>query len=104
MTTPSSWYARGLIFENCSCALVCPGHVHFSQNCTYDRCKGYWAVRVDEGVFEGVSLAGTRALVAFDTPQRMIDGGWSETITIDEGASAEQRSALEAILTGKVGG
>lgn len=104
MTSPPSWYARGLLFENCSCTLVCPGHVHFSQNCTYERCKGYWALRIDEGAFGGVSLAGTRALVAFDTPQRMIDGGWTETIIIDAGASAAQRTALEAILTGKVGG
>src|SRR5262249_59594081 len=33
-TIPSSWWARGLLFENCSCTLVCPGHLHFSQNCT----------------------------------------------------------------------
>ena len=50
-TTVSSWWARGLIFENCSCTLVCPGHMHFSQNCTHERCKGYWALRVDEGAF-----------------------------------------------------
>jgi hypothetical protein len=104
MTTPSAWYARGLIFENCSCTLVCPGHMHFSQNCTYERCKGYWALRFDEGAFGGVSLAGTRALVAFDTPQKMVDGGWIETIIIDEGASAAQRSAIETILTGRAGG
>jgi hypothetical protein len=104
MTSSSAWYARGLIFENCSCALVCPGHMHFSQNCTYERCRGYWAVRIDEGTFGDVSLAGTRALLAFDTPQRMIDGGWRQTIIIDESASDAQRRALETILLGKAGG
>src|SRR5688572_23635222 len=104
MTASPSWYARGLIFENCSCALVCPGHMHFSQNCTHERCKGYWAVRIDEGAFGEVLLAGTRAVVAFDTPQRMIDGGWLETIIIDERASDEQRRALETILMGRAGG
>jgi hypothetical protein len=104
MTSPSSWYARGLIFENCSCALVCPGHMHFSQNCTYERCRGYWALRIDEGTFGGVSLAGTRAVIAFDSPQRMIDGGWLQTIIIDEAASDAQRRALEAILMGRAGG
>src|SRR5262245_28458749 len=99
-----SWYARGLIFENCSCTLVCPGHMHFSQNCTHERCEGYWALRFDEGAFGGVSIAGTRAVIAFDSPQRMIDGGWVETIIIDESASAGQRHALETILTGKAGG
>ena len=104
MTPQHSWWARGLLFENCSCALVCPGHMHFSQNCTHERCKGYWAVRIDAGEFDGVSLAGTRAVIAFDCPQRMIDGGWFETIVIDGSASADQRRALETILTGGAGG
>ena len=43
--TPAGWWARGLIFENCACTLVCPGHMHFSQLCTHERCKGYWAFR-----------------------------------------------------------
>jgi hypothetical protein len=98
------WWARGLIFENCSCALVCPGHMHFSQNCTHDRCKGYWAIRIDEGTFEGTSLTGTRAVIAFDSPQRMIDGGWVQTIIIDESASPSQRRALETMFTGHAGG
>ena len=72
--------------------------MHFSQNCTYDRCKGYWALRVDEGMYGSIPLAGTRAVVAFDTPQRMIDGGWLQTIIIDAAATAEQRLALETIL------
>jgi hypothetical protein len=104
MTSPSSWYARGLMFENCACALVCPGHMHFSQNCTHERCKGYWAIRVDEGIYGNVSLAGTRVVIAFDTPQRMIDGGWLQTIIIDDSASGPQRHALETILMGHAGG
>jgi hypothetical protein len=78
--------------------------MHFSQNCTHERCKGYWAMRIDDGMFGDVSLAGTRALVAFDTPRRMIDGGWLQTIIIDEGASDAQRRALETILMGQAGG
>jgi len=104
MANTVSWWARGLIFENCSCALVCPGHMHFSQNCTYERCKGYWALRFDEGAFGDTSLAGTCVVVAFDTPQRMIDGGWLQTIIIDESASLEQRRALETIVMGRAGG
>jgi len=78
--------------------------MHFSQNCTYERCKGYWAVRIDEGTFGEVPLAATRVLVAFETPQRMIDGGWLQTIIIDEGASEAQRRALESIFMGHAGG
>ncbi len=46
---PPKWWAKGLLFENCCCQVVCPGHVHFDQACTLERCTGYWAVRFDEG-------------------------------------------------------
>lgn len=98
------WFAIGLLFENCTCQLVCPGHLHFDQLCTYDRCKGWWAVRIDEGELDGVSLGGVNAVVAMDSPQRMIDGGWTETIIIDEAASPDQRLAAERILSGRAGG
>jgi hypothetical protein len=83
---------------------VCPGHLHFEQLCTYERCRGYWAIRVDEGQFDGVSLAGLGAVVAFDSPRRMIDGGWTEVVIIDARASDDGRRALETILTGRAGG
>jgi hypothetical protein len=99
-----NWWAKGLIFENCNCQLVCPGHMHFDQRCTHERCLGYWAIRVDAGEFGRVALAGLRAVIAFDTPQHMISGNWTEVIFIDEGATQEQRRALEMILTGCAGG
>jgi hypothetical protein len=103
VSTPP-WSARGLMFENCNCQLVCPGHMHFSQDCTHERCLGYWAIRVDEGRYGEVPLAGLRAVVAFDAPQRMIDGDWTEVVIIDESASPEQRAALDTILRGRAGG
>jgi hypothetical protein len=104
MTAPVSWRARGLLFENCTCTLVCPGHMHFSQNCTYERCKGYWAIRVDEGRFGDVPLDGIKAVIAYDTPQRMIDGGWTQALIVDARTSSEQRQAMETILTGRAAG
>lgn len=100
----TKWWARGLIFENCSCTLVCPGHLHFSQLCTHERCVGYWALRFDDGAFGEVPLVGQRALIAFDCPQKMIDGNWTEALIIDESASNTQRRALETMLTGQAGG
>ncbi len=99
-----AWWARGLLFENCNCQSVCPGHVHFDQYCTHERCVGYWAIRVDEGEFDGVRLDGTKAVIAYDCPPHMIDGDWTETIFIDEQATEPQRRAVEAILTGRAGG
>jgi hypothetical protein len=78
--------------------------MHFSQLCTHERCLGYWALRFDEGRCGDVPLAGCRALVTFDCPQRMIDGNWTEMLYIDESASPAQRLAIETLLTGRAGG
>lgn len=102
--TASRWWARGLLFENCNCQAVCPGHVHFDQVCWQERCIGWWAVRFDEGEFEGVSLAGRRAVIAYETPPHMIEGGWVEVLIIDDEASEAERRALQAILDGSAGG
>ena len=98
------WWARGLLFESCNCQVVCPGHTHFSQRCTHERCIGYWALRFDAGQYADTSLEGVRAVVAFECQQLMIEGDWTEVLLIDEGARADQREAVEAILSGKVGG
>lgn len=98
------WWVRGLLFENCNCQLVCPGHVHFDQHCTYERCLGYWAIRFDDGEFEGVGLADTRAIVAYDSPSHMIEGDWTQVLIVDEATSRSQRRAIESILEGEAGG
>ena len=99
-----SWFARGLLFENCTCTLVCPGHMHFSQKCTFERCKGFWAIRVDEGRFGDVPLDGLKAVIVYDTPQRMIDGGWTQALVVDARSTDAQRKAMETILTGRASG
>jgi hypothetical protein len=100
----ATWWARGLLFENCSCQVVCPGHVHFDQLCTHERCVGYWALWFERGQYDGVALDGLGAVIAYDSPRHMIDGGWIEVIVIDERASPPQRHAVETILTGRAGG
>jgi hypothetical protein len=107
VTQPESgtrWWAKGLIFENCNCQLVCPGHIHFEQLCTHERCRGYWAFRFDEGEVEGSALAGRRAVVAFDSPRRMVDGGWTQILLLDEETSEEMRQRLERLFAGELGG
>ena len=94
-----NWWAKGLSFENCSCQLVCPGHMHFEQLCTHERCLDYWAIRIKAGEFGHIPLADLRAVIAFDAPQHMISGDWTEIILIDENATSEQRAALETIFS-----
>lgn len=78
--------------------------MHFSQNCTHERCTGYWALRFDEGAYGTVDLSGVRAVIAYDAPQHMISGDWTEVLIVDDSASNAQVEALENILTGRAGG
>ena len=100
----SDWWAEGLLFENCSCTAVCPGHIHFSQKCTHEVCQGFWAIRFDGGRFDDLALGGICAVIIYETPPVMIEGGWKQRIVISDHATPEQFRAVEEILTGVRGG
>jgi hypothetical protein len=38
------WWARGTLFENCNCHLLCRGHISWKLPCDYERCLGFWAI------------------------------------------------------------
>ena len=100
----ATWWAEGLLFENCNCTAVCPGHIHFSQKCTHEVCRGFWAIRFEAGRAGEVDLAGIDAVVVYEAPQVMVDGGWKQVIIVSDRAGAEQRRAIEEIIAGKRGG
>jgi hypothetical protein len=66
--------------------------MHFSQLCTRPL-QGYWALRFEDGAF-GAVPPGLRAFIAFDSPQRMIDG-WTQRLIVDPIATADQRRARD---------
>ena len=98
------WWARGTLFENCNCHLLCRGHISWKLPCDYERCLGFWAIHFREGEFRQTPIGGLNAFVFLDMPQVMAEGGGTQAIYIDERAGGEQRAALEAILAGKGGG
>lgn len=100
----TKWRAKGLLFENCNCQLVCPAHISFKQLCTHERCIGHWSVHIEEGRFGDVVLDGLNAVIFYETPRHMISGEWTELFYVDERADAAQREALETIFSGKAGG
>ena len=59
-TPVPAWWAKGLLFESCNCQIVCPGHIHFSNKCTHERCMGYWAIRLEEGTYGDVGIFSKR--------------------------------------------
>ncbi len=102
--TTKKWWAKGLLFENCNCQIICPAHISFKQLCTHERCLGHWSIHIEDGKFGDVALNDINVVILYDTPQLMFNGGWIETIYIDERANKTQRQAIENILTGQAGG
>ena len=100
----SDWWAEGLLFENCNCTAVCPGHIHFSQRCTHEVCHGFWAIRFEGGRVGETDLTGVDAVVVYETPQVMVDGGWRQRIIVSDRADRGQLRAVEEIITGVRGG
>jgi len=99
-----SWWAKGLLFENCSCHLLCPAHVSFKQRCDGNKCVGHWAVHITEGRFDGLPIDELNVAVLFEGPVVMFEGNWRQRLYIDERANPPQREALESIFSGTVGG
>ena len=99
-----SWWTKGLLFENCTCQLLCPAHVSFKQRCENDRCHGHWAVHIETGRFGDISIQDRNVVILFESSVLMYDGGWTERMYIDERADWPERSALEAIFSGTAGG
>ena len=104
MADTESWWAKGLLFENCNCQLLCPAHLSFKQRCEHERCVGHWAVHIDQGGCGALSLDGLNAFIISDSPQLMISGSWTQAIYIDERAGQAERHAVERIFTGQSGG
>ena len=103
MASPD-WWAKGLLFENCSCHLLCPAHVSFKQRCDSDECVGHWAVHIGEGRFDALAIDGLNVAVLFESPVVMSEGNWRQRLYIDERADGPQREALESIFSGIAGG
>ena len=101
------WRIRGAYFESCNCEAICPcrmiGGVKGGRS-TYGICFGVLSWLVAEGHAGDVDLSGLAAafVVRYDDDEP--GSPWSFVVHVDERGSAQQRTALAAILTGELGG
>ena len=102
-----SWHIEGDYFESCNCEAICPcrmvGGVPGGRS-TYGICMGVLSWLVREGHADGVDLAGLAAAFVIRYDDDEPGSPWSFVVHVDERGSEEQRQALAAILTGKLGG
>lgn len=99
MTQPN-WHIRGIELASCNCAWGCP--CQFNSLPTSGQCEAVWAMRVDEGDFDGTDLGGLNWGVLLWWPGAVHEGNGKQQVFGEERATPEQRWALETIASGAV--
>ncbi len=93
---------EGRLLEACTCAGPCPCWV--GDDPDGGTCDALLAYHYDKGEINGVDVSGlTLALVAH-VPGNVLQGNWKVAVHVDKKATAEQKDAILAAHTGKLGG
>src|SRR5215468_9191954 len=102
-----AWNLTADFTETCSCNMLCPCWYGVKELMVMDQgyCGSAWLLRVHQGNADGIDLSGRIVAAALDFPgPTLYDGNGTARLYIDDGANADQRRALEAILQGTRGG
>lgn len=95
----ANWRLEGEWVKNCNCAFGCP--CDFNARPTNGDCKGVLGMRIAKGHFNDVKLDGLSFFVTVHFPGPLHEGNGQAQPIIDERATAAQREALFAIMSGK---
>ena len=93
------WYIEGPAYGNCNCDWSCP--CQFESLPTHGNCRGFEALRIDNGHFGDVRLDGLKAVMLYAWPGPVFEGKGELQAIIDEGADDAQREALLSIFYGE---
>ncbi len=100
-----AWRMKGDYFENCNCDAHCPCTASgLTARPTQGHCDVVFAIHIDQGSYDGVSLDGLNWMLAVMTPAEMHKGNATAALYVDQRASAEQVQALATIASGQAGG
>jgi hypothetical protein len=102
-----SWRIRGTYFESCNCDAVCPCRrvdgVAGGRS-THGVCMGVLSWLIEDGAANGADLSGLPVALALTYSDDEPGSPWTWILYLDASATDEQRAALEAIFTGRLGG
>jgi len=101
------WHVRGTYFESCNCDPICPCRRVDGAGggrSTHGVCAGVLSWLIEEGSAGETDLAGVAVALAIRYDDDEPGSPWTWVLYLDERGSAEQREALEAIFTGRLGG
>lgn len=96
---PAQWEFRSRTYDNCNCAMNCG--CQFNLPSTHGHCQSAYVGLVEEGHFDATPLAGLKWAALYKWPGEVAAGNGTRLIVIDERAHADQRVALQTILSGQ---
>lgn len=99
-----AWNIDATMIELCSCKAMCPCWLGPDTEPDHGWCGGALLFEIDKGAVDGVDVSGCRAALAADWPGNFFGGNGTARLYLDSAASQAQRTALEAVLSGKKGG
>ncbi len=102
-----SWHLRGTYFESCNCDAICPCRRidgTAGGRSTHGICTGVLSWLIEDGTADGTDLSGLPVALASRYDDDEPRSPWTWMLYVDANASGEQRAALEAIFTGRLGG
>jgi hypothetical protein len=93
------WMIKGPELTTCNCDFSCP--CQFNALPTHGDCRAAVAMRIDQGRFREVPLAGLHWVTLVAWPGPIHEGNGDCLPVIDERADERQREALLTILSGE---
>jgi hypothetical protein len=98
------WYLRGESYACCSCKVGCSCGFGGAETLGSDGCSAVQIMDIQEGEIEGTDVGGTMVAAVVDWPGAMMSGDGTGRLYFDAASTPEQRAALEALISGKLGG
>jgi hypothetical protein len=92
------WSIQGEELANCNCNFGCP--CQFGVLPTDGTCEAAVVFDIHKGHYGDVNLDGLRAAGVYKWPGAIHEGDGQMQLIVDERASAEQKAAIETIMTG----
>jgi hypothetical protein len=98
----TEWQISGEEIGSCNCDWGCP--CQFNAPPTTGRCEALVAYAIRDGHYGDTRLEGVTFAGIYSWPGRIDEGNGTRQIIVDERATAEQRAAIDALVTGSEGG
>ena len=99
---PTSWNLETEFLQGCNCDYGCP--CNFNGLPTHGGCEALNGFHVTQGEFGGKKLDGVKFAFGLWWPKAIHEGNGAGRLYLDHAATPDQKSAIQAIASGKHGG